>query len=264
LTFDTPILFLICNRPKQTRITFERIRRLKPTRLFISQDGTHKETRDIIKVDWECNYLVQQSPKKSGCKNGELFGLNWFFDNVESGIILEDDTVPDMSFFRYCDLLLDRYKHDKRVWQIAGSNHQNKTVGNGSYFFSQNIHCWGWATWADRWKQYTENIDYDLIPKNQKWLIKYLKNIDKYDTWDYQWVYTILSNNGVSVYPNVNMIENIGFDGSGQHMKYGSHKPAYNIGRIIEPMEIQYKADKQEIRNNKFKKYRDLIHNYIA
>lgn len=258
MNFETPILLLICNRPEETEITFSKIREMKPKNLFVSQDGKDEETFNKIKVDWSCNYHYRWSNKRQGCKNGVLNGINWFFNNVESGIILEDDTVPDLSFFPFCRKLLQVYKDDKKVWQIAGSNFQDYK-GNGTYYFTQNIHCWGWGTWADRWKQFTEKFDYSLIPKNQKWLIKYLENIDKYDTWDYQWAYTILSNNGVSIAPKVNLIENIGFDGSGTHMKYGSHFKSEPMQEILFPVQVNYKADKRELRQQRIKKYFETI-----
>lgn len=253
-----PVLLLTCNRPYQTSKVFEAIRRIKPERLYISQDSQIQEVKDVIDIDWYCYSKYRQSEKPSGCKEGELKGINWFFEHEEMGIILEDDTVPDLSFFHFAEEMLNKYRNDKRVWQISGTNHLDEWIGNGSYFFSQNIHCWGWATWKDRWNQYTEDFDFNLIPKNQRWLKKYLKNIDRYDTWDYQWLYTILSNNGVSIYPNVNMIENIGFDGSGFHMKYGSHKPSRPLNNIIDPMYIEYEADKKELKRERIKKYKDI------
>ena len=259
MTFEVPILLLICDRPLETEKVFNRIKLLKPKHLYISQDGKHSETFNKIHIDWSCNFHYRQSTNKQGCKNGVLSGLDWFFSNVEAGIILEDDTLPDLSFFYFCREMLIRYKHDKRIFHINGTNFQSKWIGNGTYYFSQNMHCWGWASWCDRWQKYSENFDYDLIPNSHKWLIKYLKKIDKLDTWDYQWYYSILSNGGICIYPNINMVENIGFNNNATHTKYGNHKQADRLFEVKEPIKIEYKADRLEYRKSQIEKYRNLV-----
>lgn len=260
-SFDVPILLLICNRPAETAEVFNKIRQIKPKHLYISQDGKHAETFNTIHVDWSCNFHYRQSNERQGCKNGVISGLDWFFKNVEYGIVLEDDTLPNVSFFYFCREMLLRYKHDKRIFHINGANFQNKEIGNGTYYFSQNMHCWGWASWCDRWQKYTDKYNYSLIPDTHKYILKYLRKIetDNLDTWDYQWLYTILSNDGVCIAPNVNMIENIGFNKEGTHTKNGKHKQAESLFNIIEPITIQYKADRKEYYKSLIDKYKSWI-----
>ena len=168
--FTTPILFMIFNRPDTTARVFERIRGIKPSRLFVSADGPRLQKPDeaeqciqaravIQKIDWECEVKTKFSDKNQGCKMGVNSAINWFFEHVDEGIILEDDCLPDISFFPFCQTLLELYRNDERIMHIGGSNFQDgKLRDDGSYFFSGINHIWGWATWKRAWKQYDVQI----------------------------------------------------------------------------------------------------------
>lgn len=261
LQFNTPVLLLTCNRPVETAQVFEKIRELKPKHLFVSQDGTDKATADVVKVDWDCHLHRRQSHKTLGCGLGVKTGIDWFFANVPEGIILEDDIIPDSTFFTFSEKLLKRYREDKRIWHINGSNFQDEWIGNGSYYYSENMHCWGWATWSDRWKHYTTKHDYSLLPKGFKWLQKYLKRVENgsLDTWDYSWFYTILVNNGIVIAPNVNMCQNIGFNSNATHTKEGSHKGVGKLTNTLSPIYIESEADKSEYRKSQIEKWKATL-----
>ena len=163
----------------------------------------------------------------------ELSAIDWFFDNEEMGVILEDDCLPSQSFFWFCEELLERYKDDMRVWHISGDNFQDGIHrGDGDYYFSKYNHIWGWASWTNRWGSYDVKMEsYNLFEtsnqllnvfnntKSQKyWADVFFKVSDgQIDTWDYQWTYTVLSNSGLSVLPNKNLISNIGFGPDATH-----------------------------------------------
>lgn len=147
--FETPILFLIFNRPDVTQRVFEEIKKQKPKFLFIAADGPREnkegelekclQTREIINlIDWDCELKTLFREKNLGCRNAVSSAIDWFFENVESGIILEDDTLPHPDFFRFCEELLIKYKDDERIWLITGTNSLKETdlTGNYSYLFS--------------------------------------------------------------------------------------------------------------------------------
>jgi hypothetical protein len=242
--FDIPILFLIFNRPDTTKQVFERIRAICPRRLFVSADGPRpdktgehdrcEEARSIIQaIDWDCELQTNYSKENLGCKIGVSSGIHWFFSHVPEGIILEDDCLPDASFFRFCRELLEHYRDDERVMHIAGVNFQDgRTRGIGSYYFSQINHIWGWATWKRAWNKYEVTMATypDLLEQNLIASIyrdtatrKYWrKNIElvyrnKKDTWDIQWQYAVSVNNGLAIIPNMNLVSNIGFDPQATH-----------------------------------------------
>jgi len=276
--FQTPILFLIFNRPDTTKLVFESIKRIKPSKLYIAADGARmnkvgedllcKETRSIIDlIDWECEVITLLRAENLGCKIAVSSAIDWFFENEEQGIILEDDCLPNESFYNYCETLLNYYVSDERIMHISGNNFQDGMMrGNGSYYFSNYNHIWGWATWKRAWKAY--NVDLSFLTVNEIesliekkfdtkkerlfWNNIFKKVINKtIGTWDYQWTYAVWKNNGLSILPNKNMIANIGFNNNGTHTSgvdiLGlSNMKTFSISNIIHPTEIEInkKADK--------------------
>ncbi|MDE7150150.1 MAG: hypothetical protein K2O01_07080, partial [Bacteroidales bacterium] len=156
--FNTPVLFLIFNRPETTQRVFDRIREIQPTKLYVAADGprTHKDgetercgqTRDIIRqVDWPCEVKTLFRTENLGCKQAIYQGISWFFEQEEMGIILEDDCLPDLSFFPFCEELLIRYKDDPRIGHIGGNIQVQGLVPPGlTYDFCSVNHIWCWAT----------------------------------------------------------------------------------------------------------------------
>lgn len=241
---ETPILLIIFNRPDTTRRVFEAIRKVKPLKLYVTADGPRlnrngevdlcKKTRQLIEnIDWLCEVHRKYYDENHGCDPTIEAGLNWFFENEEKGIILEDDCLPDITFFKFAEKMLEKYKDDKYVMHVNGSNFQEGIkIGDGDYYFSRYSHSWGWATWRRSWKLYNhelssfpgfkKNKSIDKILKNSKekdfWLVFFQKlYIGKFPFWDSRWTYTIWENGGVSITPNENLIENIGWGKDATH-----------------------------------------------
>ena len=234
----SPVLFLIFNRPDVTALVFNQIKKAMPSRLYIAADGARKgktgeieqcdETRKIVaNIDWDCEVKTLFREENLGCKYAVSSGISWFFENEEEGIILEDDCLPNQDFFFFCDELLVKYRNETRIKHIGGCNLQfGKKWGEGSYYFSNLTHVWGWASWRRVWNDYDvelskyQNIDSEKIFKSifendiivEKWQSIYLELLEnKIDTWDYQHTLSNIFNNGLSIIPNVNLIKNIGF-----------------------------------------------------
>ena len=238
--FHTPILFLIFNRPDTTKKVFESIRLQKPSKLYIAADGPREgkddednlcnQTRQIaLNIDWPCEVKTLFREKNLGCKIAVSSAIDWFFENEEQGIILEDDCLPNNSFFTFCEVLLNKYKNDLRVMHISGCvlNYNFTKEYLFSYYFTKIPSIWGWATWRRAWKLYDVNMQsYDNFRKQnllddtigdkrvKNFHTKIFKHVfdENKDTWDYQWNYTILSNYGLSILPIKSMVTNIGFD----------------------------------------------------
>ncbi len=242
--FDTPILFITFKRPDTTIKVFEMIRIAKPKKLFLvqnypsgknaSETENWKEVRSIIEsVDWDCDVQKLYRSEHLGVKISVSSAIDWFFSNVEEGIILEDDCVPDQSFFPFCQELLAKYRNDERIMMISGDNFQSgRKRTEDSYYFSHCVHIWGWASWRRAWSHYDVNMR--LWPKieTEGWLKDILQNkkaeeywykifsdvySDKVNTWDYQWVFTCWLQNALSIIPNKNLISNIGYGPSATH-----------------------------------------------
>lgn len=235
---DTPILFIIFNRPDTTARVFAAIRQARPKRLFIAADGPRESrqgeaekcaaARKIVEnIDWDCEVSKDFSEANLGCKRRVSSAISWFFSNVEAGIILEDDCLPEPSFFPFCAELLEKYKDDGRVMHISGDNFLfGKIKIREDYYFSRLSSIWGWATWRRAWKFYDPDIKSfpafaagnkiaKIFPGRfmQKRWLEFFQTVyeKKLDTWDYQWQYAILEQNGLCINPRANLISNIGF-----------------------------------------------------
>jgi len=261
---ETPILFLIFNRPDTTKRVFEAVRKAKPPKLFVAADGPRpdkpgewekcQKVREIVTaVDWDCEVKTLFRDTNLGCRVGVSRAIDWFFQHVEEGIILEDDCLPTQSFFRLCQELLERYRYDERVMMISGNNFQfGRRCGSYSYYFTKYTHIWGWASWKRAWKFYDVNMN--LWPEiKKKGLLRGLVNnskemnyweqifdsvhASKIDTWDYQWTFSCWVQNGLSVLPKVNLVSNIGLGIESTH----THKDSPLANMPVLPMEFPLK-----------------------
>jgi hypothetical protein len=214
--FETPILFIIFNRPGPTLEVFNSIRSIQPAKLFIAADGPRAHIKNDEKscvqarkiatsIDWDCNVKTIFQDHNMGCGLGPSKAITWFFENVQEGIILEDDCVPGKSFYLFCQTLLEYYRDNPQVMHISGDNFQyGRRRGHASYYFSDYTHNWGWATWKRAW----QNYDFTLMPK------EYQAHI-----WDAQWELSVKKQHGFAILPNRNLVKNIGFGPDATHTK---------------------------------------------
>lgn len=249
--FQTPVAMIVFNRPRTTRVVFDAIAKIRPAKLLVIADGPRAnrsgeeeqcaQVREIVRaVDWQCELLTNFADSNLGCQERVISGLDWVFSLVEEAIILEDDCVPDSSFFLFCQELLEKYRGDNRISYIAGANLVQDYVKIGdSYFFSQIGGIWGWATWRSEWQRYDRHLnDWPELKANKKLeeifdqprAVAYWTRIFDLmhenrgpNTWDYQWLYTGLKNNSLTIVPRVNLVHNIGF---GEHATHTTEEDA--------------------------------------
>ena len=229
MSFDVPVLLLTWRRPDTTRQVLDALRPVAPSRLYVASDGPRNEaeakavqaTRDLVGelVDWSCQLKTRFLPDNQGCQLAVSSAITWFFEQEEAGIVLEDDCVPHLDFFSYCGELLDRYRHDTRIWCISGDNFQDGTWhGEGSYYFSRYNHCWGWATWRRCWDYYPKHIEIweylkssDSLQKTifenpdersywmKIWTRLFISGVP--DSWAYRWALVCMVNQGLTALP---------------------------------------------------------------
>ncbi|MEN3015363.1 MAG: hypothetical protein ABDH21_04845 [bacterium] len=232
-----PVLFLVFKRPDTTKQVFEMIRQARPPRLYIGADGPRdwvegekqkvQAVREYImsNIDWDCQVKTLFREKNLGCGKAVSEAITWFFENEEMGIILEDDTVPSLSFFWFCEELLNKYRDNHQIWHIAGYSIQTDLI-EYSYRFSRLVPIWGWASWRRAWKHY----DYSMskFDKNEKDIYEYfgrykpdvLKTFEEVrDTWDIQWAFTCVYNRAITIIPKRSLVKNIGFGKESTHTK---------------------------------------------
>lgn len=261
----TPILFLIFNRPETTTRVFETIRQARPTRLYVAADGPRAgqdregerctEVRRIAtSVDWSCEVNTLFRDENLGCRRAVSSAIDWFFQHEPEGIILEDDCVPDPSFFRYAQDLLVFYRDDKRVMVIAAQHfHGDTHKPSHSYFFSRYNHCWGWASWRRAWLYYDHDMALWPDLRNTDWLLgigdgnrlfqHYWTDIfdrayaGKVDSWAYRWTFSCWAQNGLTALPARNLVTNIGFGEDATHtMNIRSNHAALPLERLDFPL----------------------------
>lgn len=246
MSFSVPVLLVIFNRPALTRSVMDAIRLAKPSRLYVAADGPRdgageavlcQEARDIAtEVNWPCELVTRFRGENVGCRIAVSSAIDWFFQHEEEGIILEDDCLPSLDFFRFCDELLPRYRAEAQVMAICGSCYTDSTFDSQqSYYFSYYADMWGWATWRRAWRLYDRNLSRWPAFKRERKLraiVRGAKELElawshffdrtaahEIDTWDFQWIYTIMEQGGVACYPVRNLVLNLGFTESATHTR---------------------------------------------
>ena len=242
---DIPVLILFFNRPQQLGQVFAQVRKARPSRLFLYQDGPRSEKdmpgilacREVVEqVDWECQVERLYQEKNSGCDPSNYFSHKWAFSHVDRCVVLEDDSVPAVSFFTFCKEMLDRYEHDERITMISGFNIEEQTNdAEGDYFFTTNFSIWGWASWrrvVDNWDADYAWLDNPLCVHQLEELIRerhyrndFLPMCRQHRQHSCQgrpfyetifWSYMLL-NNGLAIVPRKNMINNLGATADSTH-----------------------------------------------
>jgi glycosyltransferase involved in cell wall biosynthesis len=212
--FAIPILLVVFNRPETTKVVFESIRTIGPDQLYVAADGPRSgvegeqdrclEARQLATaVDWKCRLQTRFREQNAGLAVSMSEAISWFFENVDCGIILEDDCVPAASFYRFCEELLHFYRDVPEVMHISGDNFQyGRKRGEASYYFSKYAHCWGWATWRRAWQRFGFQEEAGAAPPT---------------VWARHWQLTLERYGGASILPNVNLVTNIGFGAGATH-----------------------------------------------
>lgn len=273
---NTPIAYIVFNRPRHTRRSFAAIRTRRPGKLFIIADGPRsnhpedaencQEVRHIVEhIDWPCEVHRNYAESNLGLKRRVGSGLNWVFEQVDRAIVLEDDCLPHPDFFDFCETLLDRYENDERIRVITGNNFQDgQRRGTAAYYFSKYPHCWGWASWRRAWRQYQGDLPFwPEWRASQEWCRKLPDRIERsywfnifekvhrngFDSWAYPWLACVWYHGGLTVTPNVNLVTNIGFGPDGTHTVTEHDQegiPSHPLGPMIHPDQVE--QDKQADR----------------
>ena len=272
-----PVLLITFNRPEHTQRVLTAIMDKRPKSLFIFQDGARndhpedlercKEVRTIIESidNNDCRLFTLFADHNYGCGPGPAKAISWFFENVEQGIILEDDTIPHPDFFNFAAILLDKYASNERVMAIGSMKLGEKRYGDGSYYFSKMNHtlC-AWATWRRAWNLYDYRLlgfsrddlnrslkRYGARLREREYWCERLAEIHKdalSDTsWDQQFWMTIWRYGGKGILPNVNLSSNIGFGEDATHTKDASNPLANNKLESVFPL---INPTSEDIQNN--------------
>lgn len=238
---NIPILLIAYKKEDTTRQVIEHFRKIRARQLYIVFNAPDPEkdtdpskcnrTRQLVGlIDWDCNLQVLYRDVHLMVTPSYIDSVNWFFTQVEEGIILDDDCIPDESFYDFCGEMLEKYRHIPQVMHISGSNFLSKEIKIAqSYFFSKFPSCWGWATWRRAWHHANFDEIYKLSDEEYIWILKQVTS-DKFiinqlywhlnahrnwnyrqaDAPDWRWTFAIWYYKGVSITPSTHLIHNIG------------------------------------------------------
>jgi len=237
---NSPILLMVFNRPESTRQVLASIRNARPNRLYVAADGPRSskvnetdmcaEVRQIFtnEIDWPCKLHTLFRERNLGCRHAVTGAITWFFEHEEEGIILEDDCIAAPDFYRFCDLVLEKWRDEPRVMHVGG-NVLLEGTGSADLQVSHLVQIWGWATWRRAWKLYDSEMT--LLPRLRQlplrdWFGGQWRNVirtiekvhlQRMNVWGARWALTVVANEGLSIYPRVNLISNIGFGDEATH-----------------------------------------------
>ena len=243
--YKVPIAVIIFNRPQIVKQMYDVLQKIQPQKLYIISDAARKnipgelekvaESRRIFEhVDWECQACTNYADENMGCDPRIKSGLDWLFSLEKEAIVLEDDCIPDLTFFEYCEELLDKYREDDRVSYIAGSNQiRQYPIEDTSYIFAYDAWTLGWATWARAWEEQTDLLQHFAEAKKKIWNLKKLSYSERYHMvktlkiykekgffpWDMNFTWSMLLKDKLSIVPKTNLIDHVGFTEEATHVK---------------------------------------------
>lgn len=277
---DVPVLLLIHSRPRHVRRVMEVLRGVRCRSLFIGADGPRADVPDdvercraaraeAVEVDSSCSIETRFLTENTGCEAAVSGAISWFFEANERGIVIEEDCVPDESFFRFCETLLDTYADHPQVGAITGNNFQRgRARGSASYYFSRYPHCWGWATWRRAWRLYDRDAcahwtreSWAGLPKTAAderayWACIRRMTVDGLqDSWANRWMHSLWRRGLLTATPQLNLVDNIGIGAHATHTR-SSHLCPVKAGQMQFPLihpevvECDAEADRRVAKNH--------------
>lgn len=234
IPLETPVVLVIFAREKTTRLVIERIRQVQPRKLYIIADGPRKSVEGeralcervravALDVDWECEVKTNFSEHNMGIRHRLPTGLDWVFSMEERAIIVEDDCLPEPSFFAFCEQLLERYEHDPRVMSVSGFCPMEPDDNAPFSYRAQELFVvWGWATWKSAWAKYlpsksawdhhTRVLPAAVASAPDKRLVSGLYDeVVGPNDWSLKWLMSMWLEHGIQLSPTVNLVKSIGF-----------------------------------------------------
>lgn len=253
---DVPVLLIFFTRPDAFKKVFDKVKKSRPTKLFLACDGARADHPDdqakideckkiAEDIDWKCEVYKNYAEENMGCGIFPQSAITWAFENVDRLVVLEDDCVPLNNFFAYMAEMLERYKDDERIGLISGFNHLSDwDCGEYSYFYTRSGPMAGaWGSWKRVWDMYdfyakasldpfvSQLIYNDVTAKRakkgkvslyQKAALS-LQNSENISYWDVQFGFLKYYQSLLSIVPCFSLASNIGLGAGSTHAKNASN-----------------------------------------
>ena len=260
--FNVPIVVVIFNRPQCAKQLMDALNSLQPTNIYVVSDAPRDDvagekakvlaSRSFFEnIPWPCQVQYDYASRNMGTMDRISSGLDWVFSNVRQAIILEDDCIPNLEFFQFCEVLLERYAEDERVLSISGTRLAPEQSSPIDYQFSRYAFCWGWATWARAWSKFDcDMLSYAKTRKTKflrshfggfrqaiywRWLLDRVVD-GRIGSWAYKWTFAHWFNNGLAIVPRVNLVSNEGFGEDATNTKTKSRWLSMDVKMLSFPL----------------------------
>lgn len=266
-----PICLFVYNRLDHTRKTVEALQKnilADQSDLIIFSDAPKNDSakenvenvRNYIKTINGFNSITITERKENwGLAKSIINGVSDVVNKYGKIIVLEDDLITSKYFLKYMNDALDVYKEDEKVMHINGYlppiNYTPKEI-----FFYRHPSSWGWATWERSWKFFNGDTRQLLNKIKQKKNGEFGFNIDDsynfsstlkanirrdINTWAVKWYASVFLNNGLCLNPNISLVKNIGFDGSGINCEKNDVYNVVESNKEINVYKIKLKEEKE-------------------
>jgi hypothetical protein len=292
---SAPVLLVAFNRPDTTQIVFDKIREARPLKLYIAVDGPRprKEGEDILveqvkaivtNVVWPCETHYRFSKENYGAEVTVSSAISWALEKEEYVIILEDDIIAPIAFFRFAQEMLVMYKDNEQIGIVSGCNYTPLDNQEADYFFAKYAHSWGWATWKRVWDKFDLNVEV----KDEHLRRKFLKSISNSkeemkhyqrkflgikrngpgkSTWDNVGGYIMRINYYLNIVPRVNLTSNIGVYGLHAKGQTDHHFRQYDESFVVnkhpETIELNIEYDKHHFQEQFLKHKKTILQRLI-
>lgn len=239
---SAPVALFVYNRPDHTAETLSALRAnsgCSDTDLFIFSDAPKSagQAPQVEEVRALCRQVagfrsvtIVEREVNWGLAKSIVEGVTSVVERFGRVIVLEDDLVTSPAFLAFMNQALDQYEAESKVWHVSGWSYPIDHVGSDDAFLWRGMNCWGWATWADRWRYFEKDPaelvkafnwrqrrDFDLGGTQVFWP-QVTQNVKgRINTWAIFWYATIFRRGGLCLNPKVSFVTNIGHDGSGVH-----------------------------------------------
>lgn len=287
--FDIPVVMILFKRKETSLTILNRIAQVRPRKLYLmSDEGRNDDEKKLVaecrraieeNISWDCEVIRHYASENRGVYANIGLGAKWVFEREDKAIFLEDDNLPEVTFFEYCRELLRLYEHDTRVLWICGTNYlgQYHPKSGDSYMFTKHLLPCGWASWAEKFNRFydgeltlaeddtiIERVRYSYTSKSlfQQQIDAVRKEMrrknrgERFGSWDYQMAFSIRANSMYGISPSLNQVRNIGVDSFSEHggVSFRSVMTRRFCGMNSYPLEFPLKHPKTVLPDNVYEK----------